>query len=367
MKIKMGLNCSLPVLAVTLGLSLSATEARAAGTVTAEKNCNVRIEGEDFKVGDRVVVFSESGGKQKRLAIVEIAKVSAAQKSLGRVVKGPTMCSVLKGALVEIADAKGNVAKVSALPGLRMDSELGVGISFLGYPSLAYPGKEIDKSVSRLRTASVLGKFDFYPLAFLGSSFVERGIGFGLDFAYSSVFPQSEIAGSAGEVVGKLSTTLTDLRADVTFRVLYGQDKLSTEFRLSPYLSRKVTQTYSGEASADSPLANLTVNGMAFGIAQRVSLNAALSAKFLAMYGLSMKGSTVDAFAGTTVPLSSASGYVVDVGLDYFASKMKIFGLFRYEEFSAEGVSVDDATLAESGYELKANKFLFASGIGFAL
>jgi hypothetical protein len=366
MKSEIGLKWAMSGLSVCMGLTLSGT-ALAAGIVTAEKNCNVRIEGDDYQVGDRVVVFKEVAGKQKRLAIVEIAKVSASQKALGRVVKGPTTCAVLKGASVELADAKGSIAKVSGAPGVRMDSQVGLGVSFLGYPSLAYPGKEVDKSVSRLRAPGFFGKFDIYPLAFFGTSVVERGIGFGFDFAYSSVFPPSEVAGSAGEVVGKLSTTLTDLRADAVFRVLYGKEKMSTELRISPYLSRNVVQSYSGEASADSPLANLSVQGMGVGVLQRLHLSETVSANILAIYGLSMRGTTVDAAGGASVPLSKASGLLVDVGVNYQMSKMKLYGLFRYEDFGGEGTSVDPETNAEAGYELRANKFLLSAGVGFAL
>ncbi len=367
------LKRALPVLPMVLAFGVSGA-ALAAATVTAEKNCNVRIEGDDFKVGDRVVVFKESDGKRKRLAIVEIAKVSANQKVLGRVVKGPTTCAVLKGASVELADAKGGVAKAASAPGIRMDSQMGVGLAFLGYSSLAYPGKQVDKSVSRLRAIGAFGKLDVYPLAFLGTSFIERGIGFGFDFGYSTVFPASEVAGGDDEVVGKLSTTLTDLRADVAFRVLYAKDKFSTELRFAPYLLRDVAQSYKGEASADSPLANLTVKGMGIGFLQRVAFSETLSANVLAIFGLPayplvpamLKGSTVDAAGGSTVPLSKASGFLVDAGVDYLMSNMKLYGLFRYEDFGGTGVSVDPATNAESGYELRANKFLVSGGVGFA-
>ncbi len=334
----------------------------AAGKITAEKNCNVRVEGEEFEVGERVLVFRESAGKKKRLAIVEIAKIVSSEKSLGRVVKGPSICAPLKGASVEAMVVKGGGPAGVAL-GIRADAQAGALLSFVGYPSLAYPGKELATSVSRLRAVGMTAKGDVFPLAFVGKSFLERMVGLGFDVAYSTVFPASEITGPDGLNAGKLSTTLLDLRVDVILRAVYLKDKASTELRFVPFMSRNVTQSYAGEDTGESPLANFNATGMGIGLAQHMLLGNGMRLNVAGLYGLGLKASTEDAAGGEgTVMLDTASGYSADVGLDYMLSSVKLWGAFRIENFAGNGTDTNGGK-----YTLAADKFWISAGLGFAL
>lgn len=178
-------------------------------TVTAEKNCNLRIDGEEFKIGERVLVFKEQDGKRKRLAIVEIAKVLNQQRALGRVVKGPAVCTGLKGALVDSSDEKGGRLDGGSKPsGNRFEGHIDAMLSFVDQPSLGYPGKQIDSAMPRLRGVGFLAQANVYPMAFVGNNFINNLFGVGFEFSYASVFPESEITAADGTVAGKLQQRL---------------------------------------------------------------------------------------------------------------------------------------------------------------
>ncbi len=99
------------------------------------------------------------------------------------------------------------------------------------------------------------------------------------------------------------------MRVDIIARALYMKNKMSTELRLLPYLKRDVKQTYKGESTADSPLANFAATGMGVAITQRfrVADNFRISAE--ALLPVNLKDTTVDSSGGTSVPLAQVSGY----------------------------------------------------------
>jgi hypothetical protein len=185
----------------------------------------------------------------------------------------------------------------------------------------------------------------------------------GFDVAYSTVFPASEITGPDGLNAGKLSTTLLDLRVDVILRAVYLKDKASTELRFVPFMSRNVTQSYAGEDTGESPLANFNATGMGIGLAQHMLLGNGMRLNVAGLYGLGLKASTEDAAGGEgTVMLDTASGYSADVGLDYMLSSVKLWGAFRIENFAGNGTDTNGGK-----YTLAADKFWISAGLGFAL
>lgn len=340
--------------------------AQGEATVTAEKNCNVRIEGDEFKAGDRVVLFREKEGKKKRLAIVEIAKTSGQKRALGRVVKGPTVCGGLKGAFAEIEGGKGESSMAASSLGSRMDAQVGVGISLFDQKSMAYPGRVISSGSGRLQAASVSAKFDVFPLAFSGNRFIERMVGLSCDVGYASLIPARDIPTADGEIAGKLTTTALDVRVDLALRAIYLEDKIISELRFSPYVLRDVKQQFAGDNKSDTPFANINVTGMGIGFVQRFRIGQLLRVNAGGMYGLGLKGSSLDVMGGGTVPTSTASGYSADLSVDYVFSKLKLFGLFRMEEFSGSGIAVD-ADNVETKYKIAANKYSILAGLGLLL
>ena len=219
----------------------------------------------------------------------------------------------------------------------------------------------------RLRAVGALAQADIYPMAFMGNNFVNNIFGFGFEFSYASVFPESEISAADGTVAGKLATVLTDMRIDVIARALYMKNKMSSEIRLLPYLKRDVKQTYKGDSTADAPLANFTATGMGVAITQRFRVSNSFRISGAALLPVNLKGTTVDSAGAGSVPLAQVSGYSLDLGFDYGASAVKIYGNFRMEKFSGSGISIDPQTNAESAYKLAANKYVAMVGMGFAL
>ncbi len=124
-------------------------------------------------------------------------------------VKGPAVCTGLKGALVDSSDEKGGRLDGGSKPsGNRFEGHIDAMLSFVDQPSLGYPGKQIDSAMPRLRGVGFLAQANVYPMAFVGNNFINNLFGVGFEFSYASVFPESEITAADGTVAGKLQQRL---------------------------------------------------------------------------------------------------------------------------------------------------------------
>jgi hypothetical protein len=341
----------------------------AEAVVTAEKNCNVRIDGSEFNVGDRILLFKDVDGKKKKLAIVEVAKKSSKTRVLGRVVKGPAVCTPLKGTNAELLESKDGAVAVKGFPGLKFEFGSLFNISMISQSSLSLVQDSTTKSAPRIQAIGVLASGDVYPLTFWRDGFLYRSLGLGLSVGSAMVFPQSEIADSAGAIVGKLSTTAFDLRADTIFRAVYASDKMATELRLVPYFQRQIKHTFTGDTStgATAPLVNVTFSGMGVGVTQRVRIGDRFRFGAAGFLPLNMTGKAANSGASEQTGLANVSGYQAEIFGDYFFSKLKIFASFRYESFSGVAVVQDSITLQDSKATIGDERISYGVGIGFLL
>jgi len=343
--------------------------ALAAGVVTAEKNCNVRIDGSEFNIGDRILLFREVEGTKKKLAIVEVAKKPSKTRVLGRVVKGPAVCTPLKGANAELLDSKNGAVPIKGFPGLKFEVSALLNISMISQSTLSLVQDATSKSAPRLQSIGVVASGDVYPMTFWRDGFLQRSLGLGLSVDSGAVFPQSEIADSTGDIAGKLSTSVFDLRADAIFRAVYGSDSMATELRLVPHFQRQIKHSFKGDASsvANSPLVDVSFSGMGVGLTQRVRIGDRFRFVAAGFLPLNMTGKAATPGTSDSASLAEVNGYQAELFADYFISRLKISANLRYESFIGVAAVRDSVTSEDSKSTIGDQRISYGVGLGYLL
>ncbi len=352
-------------LGLTLGLFGLHDTAFAAATVLAEKNCSLKLEGEEFEKGAKVNLFREEGGKKRRLAIAEIIRVQPGGKAVAKVIKGQKQCGSLKGASAELSgssSSSGTASKTESsgdapkgkLP--KLDASFLVGGLRLGSANIHKDGEPIDALVF---TGIGIGA-DFYPLMFAGNGLLHRmvGIGFSYKMGIASdieITDNTEPAAVAladryrlfqaeaeAPPAGKLKLAPTDIDFALIARYAYMNDALSTEGRigfLSHALEGKIT---AGEAP--SPLYSTKFSGPVIGVMQRWNpipvLRINIGGAYRILSGTLAVEKPVEATGAEQtfeldVQKKSGSGFGMELSGDFIYKIFKVTGGLQMSTFNA--------------------------------
>jgi hypothetical protein len=355
---------------VGCALALLPTIALGEGRVTAEKSCVVKVEGENFELGNRLYVYRSVKGRDRNLAIIEIRKRIDSNTSIGKVIKGPRLCFDFKGASVRPVVAAEAASKGTApgRVGTRGEAFASLGAIFLAQEGLAYPGTLLDSSASRLKSYGVRAGVDVYPLTYFKKNLLSDIVGVGFRLGYASVYPDSEVvdAGS-GNKAGTLATKLSDIQIDIIARLLWLKESASTELRPTLYLTDSVTHTFTGEKSnAAESLTNVSFSGMGIGVGQKFFLGDALRFNLGLVYGLQLKGEGGSPLDGPTVPITTPSGYIINIGGQIPVKKLLVGGEVLYSTFSGS-VQAQNKSKKVSNYVLTDSRLGFFLNVALTL
>ena len=354
---------------ITLGFFWSQAS-QAAGVVTAEKNCNVRVEGGNYREGDKLLLYRDAGLKKQRLAIVEITKKSGEGKAIGRVLNPPRSCASLRGALSEVL-AAGSKAGGSGGNVPKAEVNVGMNFTFLNQKGLLIgkPGEQFASNPNQLKAIGGEIQADVYPLAFYGDGWLHRSLGLGFSFGFGSVVPKSDVPpkdNPAGAKVGTLSTSLQALQVDLIFRVFYIDNRMSTELRPVIYISRKVSHTYAGDAGGTDalPITNMSSSGMGIALRQRFLITPTLRVNAGFLFPFALKGTVSYVSGAGSDGLANASGYYLDASADYFLNFFKLWTGISYGSFGGSVTALNESRGAEETYKLEDARFLMSLGSG---
>lgn len=337
-----------------------------AARITAEKNCNVRVDSGEFSPGQRIVVVQDVGGRKKKVAIVQITRKSG-KNALGKVVKGPKDCSGLRGLAVEEGRGSGGSSDKTASKLPKLDTAFNFG-------TIMFTGAGIHQKTSQADVKLMLFGYelagDVYPMMFAGKNPIFSMIGLGARFVSARAVPDIEVTSPDGDAskTGKQQTTPTDFAVDLIGRYGYLNDTMISELRIG-YLSHSLTHTLSSGASLErSPLRDLEVSGFAVGVKQRYKPMEFL--RFNLGFGYPILSGTADATteqgedktSKAQADLEGASGLLVDLSGDFLYKMFKISGGMAYSSYGGNVKLESGAShaIAES------NIFLFL-GIGVTL
>lgn len=355
--------------AALLCLAFFSWEGRALGQaqITAEKNCNVRIEGETFSDGEKVSVYKDVKGRSRKIAIVQISKSRPGKKAIGKVVAGQKYCGSLKGALVK--GASGGQAGTSAgsvsLP--RVDAQMLFGLLFLTSGGVH---QRVTQTLPRLQLFGFELAADAYPLLFTGQGFAQKALGLGFRYRLGKAIPDIDVTAPDNDLSksGKQQTTPTDVQFDIIVRIPYLNDSMTTEVRPVAYLSHSLQHTLSSSNGlARSPLRDIQYSGFGFGLKQRYQPMNFLRLNMGFMLPFALKGKVdntteqSDSIASTAT-VKTASGYMFDLSADYLFKMFKFSAGLQNTSYKSQVELSGGGTLAVSENYL----FLYA-GAGILL
>jgi hypothetical protein len=365
-----------------------------AATITAEKNCVVRLDTDEFPEGSNVFVVKTEGSKTKKLAIVTISKATGG-KSVGKVTKGPKQCATLKGLQVVSTAAAGTTPEASASSGSSsasateavtskglLASKLNLGIAFGGQIfSSKGAHQQTSNNVPSINFLTFQGKASIYPMMFIGNTknptFISQLIGLGVKYDYDLTIPAATISDDGSTPVegaeastpasGKQTSKTSDLSVALITRAVYMQSKLNTQLHLG-YALHSLTHTL-GEAEGlvRSPLRNFSLSGLYVGLRQEVRMVpfilVGLDGRFL--IGAKSKiditsEQTQDRSLVEIAPTESASGLAVGFDASAVINIFQVGGAFQYQSFSSNFTTLEGVA---SKYSESQMKFSLLMGI----
>jgi hypothetical protein len=317
-----------------------------AARIVAEKNCSVRID-DELRPGQKVFVVRTQGGKQRKVAIVQISR-SGKGLSLGKVIQGPRPCASLKGLAVE--SARGPKGK-SAGPGAKGLALLPALDAELDFQYIMFSGSGLhqrtDQSVPSLSLFGLGVQADVWPGLFVDrKSLLWQAFGLGVRYSQAQAVPEIDVAPppeSPDQTPGKQQSTPSTLLVEVAGRYPYMDGKLATELRVG-YLMHSIEHTLTTRGALPRPpLRNVAYSGLTIGVKQRVRLIDVVRANLGVTIPVMLAGSadnsserTADRTATYAADVKEAGGFLIDASVDGILRMFKGTLGLTYETYGAK-------------------------------
>lgn len=375
------------ILTASIGLAIFATlETTAfAATISAEKACAVRVEGEEFQKGQRLGVY-KTPESTKPVAVVLISRIDSKnpKKAVGKVV-APKLksCASLKGLRVAPMPGKGKAATASE----GESSSSGTPSPYLSKLDVFIDGGLLITSAKGthvkadtipsvpMQLIHVDGGADVFPMLFMGNNFIHKALGLGGRFRWGRSLQEIDV--QTNEAVAKQQTSPSGFQIDGIFRIPYGKDDfLATEIRpgyFSHSLTHKLTKTV--ENLEVSPMRNTHFKGISIGLKQRWVPHRLLRVNAGFAYGLvSASGAKVDPtvdegridIVGT---FKSPAALFFDLGADIKLGLFRVGLGYARSAFSGtlESTFTDGETVTNSSVAMSETYDSVFLGIGVSL
>lgn len=339
------------VAVVISGSLLLQNEIFAEATITAEKNCSVRLEGETYEPGEQVAVFKEIKGKKRKVAMIEISK-SSGKKAVAKVIAGQKHCGKLVGATLDAPGKNsGSSSGKSLLP--RIDASVDVGYLLMSTVGLH---QKVGTVVPTLALWGFGFGIDAYPLLFTGKGFIHKALGLGIKFGIGSALKDIDVNSPDGDPAkaGKQATSPTNFQLDFIVRIPYLNDKMTTEIRPIGYITHSITHKLTiGNDLTRSPLRNVAYQGFGLGVKQRwwtpvpnlrVNLGISLPVALNMLADNTTEASEIERQT-EIVKGSGGSGLLFDLSADYQIKIFKISAGYHLERFSGTVTLQDETAL----------------------
>lgn len=356
-----------------------------AATITTEKNCAVRIEGEAFTKGQFVGVYKGSTS-EKPIARIKILRIDPknADRAIGRVLRKPgSSCANLKGLIVApLSDAYLPASAKTGAGGSKSSSvpkiEFSIDPAYVMVSSSSGLHTQSDEvKPVEFKLMGIAATFDAFPIQFSSNSFVAKALGLGIRYNYLMTLKEIAIETTSGEQTTQ-KTSGSTLATELIFRIPYSNDALASEFRifyamesLKNVISKKL------EDLTAPPIRDVNFSGVGFRFLQRWH-----ASKIFRMtvgghytYGLGMTSPTSynGATEEQTSTYSGATGFGAQVNTDFLLGMVKIGMGYRFENRKANNKlelvknDVSPATKEDSNIKLNYgwHEILFSLGLLF--
>ena len=363
---RMGFVC---FVAIALGIASAfvskSAQASKSAKITDEKSCNVKIDSNEFTVGQKIAVVKEKDGVKKRIAIIQISRISGAN-ALGKVVQGPKKCAPLRGLSVEASKTKSK-GKKAASRLAKIDTSFKFGMTMTTGKGLHQ--KSTTPSVKLTLFGFEIGG-DVYPLMYAGDSPFFPMIGIGASYRTARAYPDIEVTSPDGDTTktGKQQSNPTDLQFDLIGRFAYLDEQMATEVRLG-YLSHSLTHKLAAGATLErSPLRDIHLSGFGIGLKQRYRpipmflINAGFKYPILSGTVDNTSELNEDKAARDKGKLKSPTGIMFDASGDFILKFFKVTAGVEISQFGG-AVLLKDNSLVKV---VETDTFLYL-GIGVLL
>jgi hypothetical protein len=326
-------------------IGLRPLTSKASATVTLEKGCVIRIEGEPFEVGEEVYLQKEVKGELKKLGVAKIAKKKR-NKSFARVISGKSRCGKFKGSQVVAKGSEGSGE--DGQPSLRKGQVTGYfGIQSVGLKGMHQKPEEANKSLSLLAFGLAA---DLYPLAFSKPGVLQNGLGLQLQWISARAVPEIEVASPTGDASenAKQQTVSSTLIVGVGFRYLAVSHRSETIGWILPVWQHTLTSVLTKTTVLTrAPLRNTSFSAFGLGLQQNYRVGAQVELKSSFGIGLGVTGNAdIASEQDSEVILdkvTSPSALLFDLQGHYLIKPFLSIGAgFRFENYGGN-ITLTDA------------------------